>query len=146
MNVKFETYHTDYLEITGNNSSSVSTDLLDVNLATSGIILSAGGLHTCTIGYTGSGASPNYLMNVYVDGIRVVTNLSVNLGTYSATNGDGVSFVGFSAQNGGAWEANYISYWDYNSSYDATLVPEPSGIVAMLVGLIGLAGILRKRE
>lgn len=50
-------------------------------------------------------------LDVYMDGIQVISNLNINLGTIGAMSGDGLAWAGFSARTGGLAETHDVTSW-----------------------------------
>lgn len=75
---------------------------------------------------------PN-LLNVWIDNIQILTNLSVDLAAIGAYNAEGKSWVGFGSRTGGYSQYNDITSWSLTSD---TIVPSlPLEITGYLFNL-----------
>lgn len=87
--------------ITVNTTVSPQTGLSIQTLTT----LTSGAPHTVRVLYAAG------TLNVWFDGVQVITNLAVNLTTINAVNADGNAFVGFASRSGGYSQNADITSW-----------------------------------
>lgn len=117
------------LEVWGDGASPIDgdTSLVSVDLATLGVNMKDGLAHQVTIAYDGA------MLHVAIDGVTVVEDLAVGLG--SARGLDGTAWVGFSGRTGAAHLALDMLDWGFES------IPAPGTIA-----LLGLAGLVVGRR
>lgn len=86
---------------------SGGSDIAVRNLYSDGINMKDSNTHTARIVY-----APGDL-DVYVDGIAVLSNVNVDLGTAGALVGGNAAYVGFGAATGGSTENHDIKEWAF---------------------------------
>jgi hypothetical protein len=62
-------------------------------------------------------------LNVWFDGVQVVTNLAVALSTSTAVTSDGMGYVGFAGRTGGLSAANDVTSWTLSTTGTTPTVP-----------------------
>jgi hypothetical protein len=104
--------------------------------------MSNGDLWTVNVSYNGSNLSVTLQDSAESSAFTAFNSFPIDIASALGTN---TAFVGFTAGTGAGNENHDIINWTFANTAQISSTPEPSSLIMLGTGLLGFAGILRRK-